>query len=34
VYPSPKLVPQKVQAFIAFLQGRFDARWWERLPKV
>lgn len=34
VYPSPKLVPQKVQAFIAFLQGRFDERWWERLPKV
>jgi DNA-binding transcriptional LysR family regulator len=33
VYPSPKLVPQKVQAFIAFLQGRFDARWWERLPR-
>jgi DNA-binding transcriptional LysR family regulator len=33
VYPSPKLVPQKVQAFIAFLQGRFDGRWWEGLPK-
>lgn len=33
VYPSPKLVPRKVQAFIAFLQGRFDGRWWERLPK-
>jgi DNA-binding transcriptional LysR family regulator len=32
VYPSPKLVPQKVQAFIAFLQGRFDGRWWESLP--
>ena len=31
VYPSPKLVPQKVQAFIAFLQGRFGARWWEAL---
>jgi DNA-binding transcriptional LysR family regulator len=29
VYPSPKLVPQKVQAFIAFLQGRFAGRWWE-----
>ena len=28
VYPSPKLVPGKVQAFIAFLQGRFDGRWW------
>ena len=33
VYPSPKLVPQKVQAFIAFLQGRFGARWWEALPR-
>jgi DNA-binding transcriptional LysR family regulator len=28
VYPSPKLVPAKVQAFIAFLAGRFDGRWW------
>lgn len=33
VYPSPRLVPQKVQAFIAFLQGRFDKDWWEGLPK-
>lgn len=33
VYPSPKLVPQKVQAFNAFLQGRFAGRWWEALPK-
>lgn len=33
VYPSPKLVPQKVLAFIAFLQGRFDAGWWQQLPK-
>lgn len=32
VYPSPKLVPAKVQAFIAFLCGRFDAQWWEHLP--
>ena len=29
VYPSPRLVPQKVQAFIAVLQGRFAGRWWE-----
>ncbi len=29
VYPSPRLVPQKVQAFIAFLQGRFEQDWWE-----
>jgi DNA-binding transcriptional LysR family regulator len=34
VYPSPKLVPQKVQAFIAFLQGKFSGPWWERLPKA
>jgi DNA-binding transcriptional LysR family regulator len=34
VFPSPKLVPAKVQAFIAFLQGRFGARWWESLPKA
>jgi len=34
VYPSPKLVPQKVQSFIAFLQGRFGPRWWETLPKT
>jgi DNA-binding transcriptional LysR family regulator len=33
VFPSPKLVPQKVQTFIAFLQGRFDGRWWESLPR-
>jgi len=33
VYPSPKLVPQKVLSFIAFLQGRFDAGWWQHLPK-
>ncbi|MBK5205592.1 MAG: LysR family transcriptional regulator [Polaromonas sp.] len=33
VFPSPKLVPGKVQAFIAFLQGRFGERWWENLPK-
>jgi DNA-binding transcriptional LysR family regulator len=30
VYPSPKLVPAKVQAFIGFLQGRFDGPWWEQ----
>ena len=34
VFPSPKLVPGKVQAFIAFLQGRFGAKWWETLPKA
>ncbi len=34
VFPSPKLVPGKVAAFVAFLQGRFGPRWWENLPKV
>ena len=33
VYPSPRLVPQKVQSFIAFLQGRFGKEWWEALPR-
>jgi hypothetical protein len=26
-------VPQKVQAFIAFLQGRFGGAWWQDLPR-
>ena len=30
VYPSPKLVPSKVTAFIAFLQAALDERWWQR----
>jgi DNA-binding transcriptional LysR family regulator len=30
VYPSPKLVPSKVLAFITFLQKAIDGRWWER----
>ena len=34
VFPSPKLVPGKVAAFVAFLQGRFGPRWWENQPKV
>ncbi|MGH6640366.1 MAG: LysR family transcriptional regulator [Polaromonas sp.] len=34
VFPSPKLVPGKVQAFVAFLQGHFGVRWWETLPRV
>lgn len=33
VYPSPKLVSGKVQAFIAFLQGRFGTSWWQELPR-
>lgn len=34
VFPSPKLVPPKVLAFVAFLQGRFGPRWWDDLPKA
>jgi DNA-binding transcriptional LysR family regulator len=34
VFPSPKLVPAKVQAFIALLQGRFGEHWWQALPKA
>lgn len=33
VYPSPKLVPSKVQTFIAYLSGRFSGAWWDQLPK-
>jgi DNA-binding transcriptional LysR family regulator len=29
VYPSPKLVPSKVTAFIAHLQAALDVRWWQ-----
>ena len=34
VYPSPKLVPGKVQAFVAFLRGRFEDRWWQDMPRA
>jgi DNA-binding transcriptional LysR family regulator len=34
VFPSPKLVPSKVQAFVAYLQGRFAGQWWDTLPKA
>lgn len=30
VFPSPKLVPLKVQSFIAFLQQALDGEWWRR----
>lgn len=30
VFPSPKLVPSKVSAFIAFLQRALDGEWWRR----
>lgn len=34
VFPSPELVPGKVSAFVAYLQGHFGVRWWETLPKA
>lgn len=34
VFPSPKLVPGKVLAFIAYSHGRLGAHWWESLPKA
>ena len=33
VFPSPKLVPGKVLAFVAFVQGRFGERWWEKIER-
>ena len=30
VYPSPKLVPQKVRAFIDFLRRELAGDWWQR----
>ena len=30
VYPSPRLVPQKVSGFIGWLQGQFAGEWWTR----
>lgn len=34
VFPSPKRVPVKVQALVAFLQGRFTQAWWEALRRA
>lgn len=34
VFPSPKLVPGKVLAFIAYLQSRLGEHWWDDLPKA
>ncbi|HBH38162.1 MAG TPA: LysR family transcriptional regulator [Curvibacter sp.] len=34
VFPSPKLVPGKVMAFIAYLQSRLGPQWWNDLPKA
>jgi DNA-binding transcriptional LysR family regulator len=32
VYPSPKLLPGKVQVFVSWLQQQLGERWWEREP--
>ena len=32
VFPSPKLVPQKVKSFIAWLQAQLQDGWWQRAP--
>ena len=32
VFPSPKLVPQKVLNFIAHLQQGLAGDWWLRVP--
>ncbi len=32
VFPSPKLVPQKVKSFIAWLQSQLQDGWWQRAP--
>ena len=29
VFPSPKLVPEKVGAFIRFILPRFEGEWWD-----
>ena len=30
VFPSPRLVPQKVSGFVGWLQGQFEGEWWAR----
>ncbi|HMO45250.1 MAG TPA: LysR family transcriptional regulator [Rubrivivax sp.] len=32
VFPSPKLLPSKVTAFIDYLCGRLEGEWWRRTP--
>ena len=34
VFPSPKLVPGKVMAFIAFMQSRLGPQWWDEPPRA
>lgn len=29
VYPSPRLLPAKVQEFVTWLRGRFTSEWWQ-----
>lgn len=30
VFPSPRLVPAKVTAFVTWLRGQFEGEWWAR----
>jgi DNA-binding transcriptional LysR family regulator len=32
VFPSPRHVPEKVNALVNWLQGQFDDAWWSRKP--
>jgi DNA-binding transcriptional LysR family regulator len=32
VFPSPRHVPEKVNAFVGWLQGQFGDAWWSRKP--
>lgn len=32
VFPSPRLVPRKVTAFVDWLRGQLDGDWWARAP--
>ncbi len=33
VYPSPRLVPAKVQELVAWLKGQFQGEWWSPPPR-
>jgi DNA-binding transcriptional LysR family regulator len=32
VFPSPRLVPAKVNSLVSWLQGQFEGDWWARSP--
>ena len=31
VFPSPRLIPAKVELFITWLQGQFGSNWWATI---